>query len=300
MTTGPEATTGSRAPGLDRSHYSRLIDSGLLAKANAALGKRLCQTPGDSPLWSRRGDTQRSLGDLAASATCYARAALINRDAAEAEAMAALVGGDPVPSASRSEGRAVPFLVRSAPLSRDLTEAIRAVRDDGAGGATPALVGKKKLHDPSIRDAVTIKLPDQLLTVVLRAMQPFADGAARQLFPNPVTLGEASHNLVDYALGGGYRAHRDAGGPRSPTWRRALTIVLYIDIAEASFTGGDLLLFDRRGNTVTRFRPASGMAIAFPSDSWHEVTRLEIGERTMPPRRTVMTFWYDRAEPDQR
>ena len=285
---GPPARDHDGGARLSASGFARLIASGLLERRCAAIRQGLCRDPGAGAPWMRLANTSRSLGALTASSRAYSHAAMLGVNSVEARALSALTRGDPAPAVALADQRAAPFLQGVSPLSSTILAAVLARRDPIAGEAgRPGLVGMG-IHAPGVRDAVVWRLSEPLMTDVLECCRPFATEAARVLFGQRPELADVEHNLIDYSGGGSYRAHVDVGKPGDETARRVLTMVLYLDIAETAFTGGDLLLLDRKGNAVTRIRPRTGLIVAFPSDTVHDVTR-----------RTVLTLWYNRPRPDQ-
>ena len=287
---------------LAESGFARLIASGLLCQGRAAIAKHLCQGPGNHALWARLGDMCRGTGALTETATHYARAAAVGGTVGEAEetrALAALAAGYPEAAAALPNGRAAPFLIRRNPLPAETIKALLRVRDaNGGRNASPALMGVNSRYNPAIRDALTFRVPASIRTEVLRGCAPLAEDAARRLFAEPVAIPDSRMALLDYGNGGGYRRHIDVGAPGSLLGRRVLSVVLYLDIPESSHNGGDLLLYDRRGNAMTRVRPRTGMAAAFPAETIHEVTRFTATANACALHRTTLTIWYMHAGAD--
>lgn len=301
----PDVTSGAderKAGNLATSGFARLISSGLLSDGRAALRQRLCGDPAKAALLIRLGDMFRGAGELSDAATHYARAAVATDEESDGEpsqmgALSNLLAGHRDAAMMLPDGRVPPFLIDRHPLPAETVEALLRVRHtDGRGHTDRAGVGAKGRVNPRIRDAATWKLPAPLRAEVRHNCGPFAKEASRRLLPQLPEIRNPKMALLDYPDGGGYRGHRDVGVPGSPWARRVLSMILYLDIAEDTHTGGDLLIHDRHGNAMTRIPPRTGMAVIFPANTFHEVTRLTAAASVNAVRRTTLTLWYSSAE----
>ncbi len=115
---------------------------------------------------------------------------------------------------------------------------------------------------------------DALLRARLEAIRPALEGH----FDLP--LGELEPlQILRYGPGDYFVAHQDGATPMiwDETRHRRVSVSLLLSDPGA-WTGGDLVFHGRRGERSAATAPAGG-AIAFRSESTHEVTLLLAGER---------------------
>lgn len=286
---------------LNGSLLGRLAETGLLEQGRQMLRRKVEAEPQNAALWMRLADLERERGALSEAARCYRMAAKDPKFGTEPLAIASMLDGDPTGLVHVDPRRVEPFLIRPIPLSGDDLSSLVTILDQSADQRLPGrVVGRGDVrYEPVTRKALSRKLPAELKDATLKAFDAMASDAARCLFSEVPTFADVSHDVIDYVAGGGYVPHPDRGAKGQLFERRVLTIVAYLDVDTSTYTGGDLLIHDASGHSVTRLQPVTGMAVAFRSEAVHEVTALRGPAPDTPCRRTTLALWYEEVEQDE-
>lgn len=293
------------SPTPNTSALGRLGGTGLFQQGGEMLRRLLGQKPDDANLWVRLAELERSAGHLGEAARCYRRAAEaanLPSDSGEVfrtemRAIAAMLEGAPEALVALEPRRVVPFLLGAMPIDR---QDLASLMDELAQSAAERRQGKvvesgSTDYNPAIREALARSLSPNLEAATMQALEPAATKALQTLFPNPPKIVGRSHSVIDYAVGGGYAPHPDRGRKGARYADRIMTVIVYLDVDDEAFSGGDLLIHDASGNGVTRLRPKTGMTVVFPSEAVHEVTLLEGPATGTLCRRTTLAVWYEEA-----
>lgn len=109
-------------------------------------------------------------------------------------------------------------------------------------------------------------LPPFKLLATIDRLEELRVDCNRQLF---LGLRDWEIHLAKYPVSAFYRLHRDRHEKSS---RRVLSVVLYLNEAWEESDGGELVLYDSRGDLVTKIFPRGGTLVCFLSaDFPHEV-----------------------------
>ncbi|HEX3474545.1 MAG TPA: 2OG-Fe(II) oxygenase [Kofleriaceae bacterium] len=84
-------------------------------------------------------------------------------------------------------------------------------------------------------------------------------------------------NLLRYGDGDFFRAHQDERSGRAWFRRRSVTIVAFLN--DTGFAGGVLRLHGVDRGRVLDLRPRAGTFVAFPAETYHEVSPIHGGDR---------------------
>ena len=255
----------------------RLVDL-----AEKALRQRLAAAPHDAGAWRRLADTQRMLGRFSEARESYRRSLALAPDAAADWAHSVLTPAAlPNPPAG---GRAVPFVQIGDFLSPAERQQLWIAALAGDYGPAK-LVGERL--DSSRRSAAAAKgsalntvrrwfLP-KLRTALPAALARLgADGRGlrvEKVGECGFELSVTAHHADDY-----YTCHTDN---EDRLHGRRLSYVYYFHRQPRRFTGGDLLLYDTDYDAgiwsmraYSRLAAADNTLVLFPSDSYHEITKV--------------------------
>ena len=262
------------------------ISERLVAQAEKALQRRVAEHPRDAGLWRRLADTQRMLGRFADARESYRRSLALAPDAAADWARSVLAPAA-LPAPPTGE-RAVPFAQIADFLSP--AEQQRLWAATLAGNYRPAKVGRGTL-DSSRREAATAKAPTprtvrRWFVHKLRAALPAAlarlAADSRGLRPENARDYGVELNVTAHHAGGYYTCHTDNGDSTPLQAGRRISYVYYFHREPRRFTGGDLLLYDTdyeaqdwAMRAYSRLLPTDNTLVLFPSDSYHEITKVE-------------------------
>ena len=260
------------------------ISQRLVAQAEQTLRRRLAEHPRDAAVWRRLADTQRMLGRFADARESYRRSLALAPDAAASWADSVLAPAAlPAPPAGQ---RAVPFAQIADFLSP--AERRRLWAATLAGSYRPARIDRGTT-DSSRRDAAVVKPPTQ--GAVRRWFVPKLHAALAVALARlgADSRGLNADNAEDYGFelqvtahhaGGYYTCHADNRSGISRA--RRLSYVYYFHRMPRRFAGGDLLLYDTdydaqedtHLHAYSRLSPADNTLVLFPSDSYHEITKV--------------------------
>jgi predicted 2-oxoglutarate/Fe(II)-dependent dioxygenase YbiX len=138
---------------------------------------------------------------------------------------------------------------------------------DAHGGGRVGGIGR----EDEVRRAESIEIDPGVLDQVERRLDQQRDLVGA--FYGLTLTGREGAGFLRYPDGGFYRPHRDRG--RSAAWpgaaRRQVTVVVFLNASE--FTGGLLRVAD------VDVPPETGLLVAFPSATRHEVTLVRGGTR---------------------
>ena len=262
------------------------ISERLVAQAEEALRRQLAKEPRNAGIWRRLADTQRMLGRFADAWESYRRAVALAPDPAVGWARTVLASAAlPTPPAGE---RAVPFAQIRDFLSPEEQQGLWA--ETGASRYKPARVSKDRL-DSSRRAAMVAKAPTvhavrRWFVPKLRLALPEAlarlNTDRRGLRAENVQKFGIELDLTAHHAGGYYTCHTDRNCDKHRTGGRRISYVYYFYRKPRRFSGGDLLLYDTdyyAGVTsmraYSRLAAADNTLILFPSDSFHEITKVE-------------------------
>ena len=278
---------GDRLPGARRG--DELFD-----KAAAALRRTLAVEPRNAAALARLGDLERRRGDFAAALTAYRRLLAVAPDDAEAAWTVAVLGGDRLPEAPPTAGRAAPFVRLTdflPPASRErlLRDVPTAIERFG-----PATVGADAEINREVRNALVLDEPTtrnvrSWFVPKLRAVLP---EVLRRLRMEDLDVRRIELKVTVHLHGGFYTVHRD-DSPDENFRDRLVSYVCYFHRAPRPFAGGDLLLHDagRAGGwpsrAFSRIEPLCGSIVFFPSDCLHEIIPVACGAEFGDGRFTV-------------
>jgi predicted 2-oxoglutarate/Fe(II)-dependent dioxygenase YbiX len=172
------------------------------------------------------------------------------------------------------------FRARGA-VSASVCQQLRAAMDRGMPAAADVL-GEAIVRDESARRALEIDVDEAMLRVAeqhLESQRPDIEAFF------DLRLGEREGaSLLRYHTGGFYGPHRDRADV--PSWpdalRRRIAVVLFLNSARAvdpagGFSGGVLRI--DTGASPLDIYPETGLIVAFPADTVHEVTEVRDGTR---------------------
>ena len=225
------------------------------------------------------------LGRFADARESYRRSLALAQDAAADWAYSVLASAA-LPAPPTGE-RAVPFAQLADFLS--LSEQQQLWATTLAGNYRPAKVGRDTL-DSSRREAATAKPPTRRairrwFVPKLRAALPAAlarlAADSRGLRPEDAQGYGVELNVTAHHAGGYYICHTDNGDSTPVQAGRRISYVYYFHREPRRFTGGDLLLYDTdyeaqdwAMRAYSRLLPTDNMLVLFPSDSYHEITKV--------------------------
>ena len=261
------------------------ISERLVAQAEDALRRQLARNPDSAALWRRLADTQRMLGRFAEAEDGYRRSLAVAPDPAATWVLSVLAPGElPAPPAGE---RAVPFVRLANFLTHQQQRSLWATAL--AGSYEPAKMGGKRL-DSSRRSAAVAKGP------TVRAVKPWFVAKLRVALPEVLrrlgadSRGLSAEKVDDYGFecnvtahqtGDYYTCHTDTGAEETWPGGRRISYVYYFHRQPRRFAGGDLLLYDTDYDagktsmrTYTRLPAAHNALVLFPSNTYHEITRV--------------------------
>lgn len=114
-----------------------------------------------------------------------------------------------------------------------------------------------------------------------------------------VPMGKTEVDVTASGDGDFFRTHCDDG--LDEHFSRLLTFVYYMHRHPKPFTGGALRVFDSRNDdghgyrnaeTAVVVEPADNRLVMFPSDRYHEVTRVDCPGNAFADRRFTVNGWY--------
>lgn len=171
-----------------------------------------------------------------------------------------------------------------------------AARRDGFGAATVGLgvVDEDVRRSLRLRDPTAVALAHRRFLPMLEAELP---RLLALLAPTVRTPGRIECKVTACPTGGFFRPHRDDvvhDDPGTSNHDRMLSYVCWFHREPARFTGGELFLHDTStvGHHVvsgTRFVPASGTLVVFPSGTYHSMLPVEGDEVDLVDTRLAIT-----------
>ena len=142
-----------------------------------------------------------------------------------------------------------------------------------------------------MRRTTQLLVPDEIVELVTERLTAHAPILQERFGTEPLIV--EPPQFLKYVAGDYFVAHQDGNTPliRDKARFRRVSIVIYVN---ADYSGGALTLHEPYPNSDVRtaIEPVPGTLIAFRSETTHEVTPVESGERY-----TVVS-WY--AEPERR
>lgn len=182
-------------------------------------------------------------------------------------------------------------------LQPSICRQIQTAMDRGCPEPAEVLGAEIRL-DAAVRRAEHVEVDAATLTMIgerLDALRPRLE----QTFAT--SLGEREGtSFLRYVTGGRFSPHRDHGYVSS--WpdaaRRRVSIVLFLAGSRTvdpsgSFSGGMLRLFSEQGAATEDVQPQTGLLVAFPSATLHEVTPVTDGVRD------VIVDWFYDGQPNR-
>lgn len=116
--------------------------------------------------------------------------------------------------------------------------------------------------------------------------------------------------MTAHHAGGYYMRHTDNGDSTPRQAGRRISYVYYFHREPRRFVGGDLLLYDTdydlqecSTRTYSRLAPTDNTLVLFPSDSYHEITKVAPASgETLPfgDGRFTVNGWIHETRPPQR
>lgn len=176
----------------------------------------------------------------------------------------------------------IPLLIEPQFLAARDCERIRRAMDRGDGDAAE-IVGDTIVTSSEIRRTVSIEIDPAVREWFERRLDECRPTVARAL-GRPLGHREGS-GFLRYSPGGFYRPHRDrgdvAGWPDAA--RRTAAVVVFLNhsktIGRNGFDGGTLRLYPEEGSPPLDFQPETGLLVAFPAETLHEVLPVHAGIR---------------------
>jgi hypothetical protein len=155
------------------------------------------------------------------------------------------------------------------------------------------------VEDNELRKSVVVTDDDYVRACMLpRLAQPYR--FARAFFGfDAVPMGRTQMEVTASGDGDFFRTHCDDGSDEH--FSRLLTFVYYMHRRPKPFTGGALHVFDssnadgqgyRQAATAVVVEPADNRLVMFPSDRYHEVTRVDCPGNAFADRRFTVNGWY--------
>jgi SM-20-related protein len=132
--------------------------------------------------------------------------------------------------------------------------------------------------NPLVRRTTQLTVPDAIVQSVMTLLAAHAPILEERFRTEP--LSPEPPQFLKYGPGDFFVAHQDGNTPliRDKARFRRVSVVIYVN---ADYSGGSLLLHEPYPNfdVRTAIEPAPGTMVAFRSETTHEVTPVESGER---------------------
>ncbi len=182
----------------------------------------------------------------------------------------------------------ITFYIKQNFLPSEVCRELRETSRKASGTAAGVVRAGINRLDDSVRRTTVLTLPPKASS---RVRDPIVSNIPKfeEYFALHLQNCEEIQFLV-YREGGYFRAHRDRNNtPNEPEYirTRQVAVVLFLNDMNdprEGFGGGELLVYGEV-NRCQRIVGKSGMLVAFPSDTIHEVTQVRWGERF-----TAVTF----------
>lgn len=178
--------------------------------------------------------------------------------------------------------------VRRGFLPRELRGRLAGDAVSGERSPAPVVRGSETIIDQRARRSRRVALEPARLAAVTERLEALRPSLAEH-FGEPMGALQPPQLLV-YRTGDFFRAHQDTGRI-APGYarRRRVSVIAFVNgqserPAEGAFCGGSLRLFRLRAEATpqdvrTPVLAEPGLAVAFRSELFHEVTQISAGER---------------------
>lgn len=173
----------------------------------------------------------------------------------------------------------IPYFVRRRGLPDDLVARILDHAAAEESNATPSTVyddDRVESIDPASRIAFDVRAGAALEAAFRSVALDLLPDACAAIGVRPFTPTRFEVSFVAHGDGAFFERHIDTFTGARPAGEspRLVTFVCYAFREPKRFTGGALRLFDLLGEQFIDIEPESGMIVAFPSWSLHEVRRV--------------------------
>lgn len=166
-------------------------------------------------------------------------------------------------------------------LTKPNLEAINTFFDEHRGSFAPAKVGKgaQKVRKEEIRGDYTFWIdpldPPVAFVPLIELLERLKQNLNQALL---LGIKEFECHLAYYPPGAFYKTHIDKFSQDST---RIYSFVFYLHQEWESGNGGELILYDRQGNTLKKISPLPGSMVGFISDDFpHEVCSAQVERRS--------------------